>query len=186
MDATKNTHLIVKPKVVLTPIIIPVIVALDTYFRKHDIKAFVTSGLRSPEDQLEIIRNQIRARGLDKLFPEVFLGINEKVKYYDKTVYAWQLAWSKLLNLGFVVNPPYTAECLLDYYRPGSSDNRKGKFIGQSPHATGSAFDIGGGPNGINDELIPVREAVNDKLPGLKGFLAEHGNNAIHCDCTKI
>jgi hypothetical protein len=182
MKALNNKYLKVKPGVVLTPIIERVIVSLDPYFEK--CPAWVTSGLRTPADQLRIIRNALQARGLDKVFNDTFAkGLTDKISYEGKQVYAWQPGWSKLLNVGYIVNPPFTAEVLLDYFRPGSKENRKGKFIGQTPHKDGTAFDIGGGGDGINSELAVIQQALNDKVPGLKGFLAEHGNNAIHCDC---
>jgi len=182
MTSYNNKFLKVKDGVVLTPIIDKVITSLDPYFEKHP--SFVTSGLRTPNDQLRIIRNALTSHGLANEFKDAFeKQIFDRITFQGESVYAWQPGWSKLLNIGFVVNPPYTAKALFDYFRPGSADNRKGKIIGQTPHKDGTAFDIGGGANGITDELACIQKAMGDKLPGLKGFLAEHGNNAVHCDC---
>lgn len=183
MTSRNNKFLKVKEGVVLTPIIDRVITALDPYFEK--CPSWVTSGLRTPEDQLRIIRNALKARGLSNEFKEAFdKGLTDKVTFKGKTVYAWQPGWSKLLNVGYIVNPPYTAEVLFDYYRPGSAENRKGKMIGPTPHKDGTAFDVGGGADGIKGELACIEKAKADKLAGLKGYLAEHGNNAVHCDCV--
>lgn len=180
----ENKWLKIRPGVVLTETIEPVIISLEKYFANAHVMAWVTSGLRGPEDQLRIIRNALTARHLDAQYPDVFKkGIADKIEVNGKLVYAWQFGWSKLLNVGFIVNPPFTAEVLMDYYRPGSIENRKGRIIGQTPHATGRAFDIGGGEGGIARELKVVQGALKAGVKGLKGFLAEHGNNCVHCDC---
>lgn len=191
MNASNNKYLRVKPGVILTPAIEPTIVDLDQDFAAAGIVAWVTSGKRGPEDQLRIIRNALLKRKLDNIYPEVFkFGINDKMPYQGRMIYTWQLGWSALLNKGFVVNPPLEAECLMDYYRPGSTTNRKGAMIGMTPHAKGTAFDIGGGTDGISgittNELAVMKKALARKAKGLKGFLPEHGNNAIHCDCVAV
>jgi len=99
-------------------------------------------------------------------------------------LYVWQMAWSNLLNVGVIINPPYPAKVLMDYIRNGV--NRKGATINQTPHASGIAFNIGGGANGITDEAIPVKDAADSKMPGLLNYLLERENNAIHCNCYAI
>ena len=96
--------------------------------------------------------------------------------------YSWQLAWSNLLNVGVIINPPVKAICLMNYIRKGV--NKKGQYINQTPHSSGTAFNIGGGSNGIMDELTVLNDALKEKkIPGLKSFLAERENNALHVDC---
>lgn len=180
-----NKYLIVLPKVVLTNHIDPVIHELDDYFQKVELTAYVTSGLRDANSQLRIIRNEINKRGLEVAYPEAFEDINKKIMYEGMEVFAWQPAWSKLLNIGFVVNPPFPAEALMNYYRPGTTTNSKGKIIQSSPHYRGTAFDIGGGSNGISDELA-VLESAKGKVKGLKDYLVERTNNAIHIDCFTL
>jgi hypothetical protein len=184
--ASENKFLIVKSGVILTPVIEPVIVALDKYFEAANKKALVTSGLRNPESQLEIIRGYIQSKGLKAQFPEMFtLGVKDKITVAPYgSIYAWQLGWSKLLNLGVIINPCLAAPVLMDYIRNGV--NKKGQVIQGSPHFAGMAFDIGGQGNGINDELAVIQTALADKCPGLVDFLAEHENNAVHCDCKSI
>jgi hypothetical protein len=180
-----NKYLIVLPKVVLTNHIDRVISELDAFFQKADLTAYVTSGLRDANSQLRIIRNEINKRGLEVAYPEAFEDINKKIMYEGKEVFAWQPGWSKLLNMGFVVNPPFPAEALMNYYRPGSITNSKGKIIQASPHYRGTAFDVGGNSNGISDEL-EVLQSARGKVKGLKDFLVERTNNAIHVDCFTI
>lgn len=175
-----NKYLTVRKGVVLTVHIDPAIHELDEYFKGSP--AVVTSGLRDPAAQLRIIRNELTRRGIAGQYQEAFEDIGFRMP--DET-YGWQLGWSKLLNLGFIVNPPYTAKVLMDYYRPGSKQNRKGQVIGQSPHTRGSAFDIGGGADGVDNEHKILSKAIG-KVKGMKGFLVERNNNAVHVDCKFV
>ncbi len=180
MGAKDNKWLVVNAGVVLTPTIEPVIIALDDYFKKHNLKAFVTSGLRDENDQLRVIRSYLKKKGLDSKYADAMTcKVGDKLP--DGT-YVWQMAWSNLLNIGVIINPAFRAMCLMNYVRNGV--NKKGSWIGQTPHASGKAFNVGGGNNGIMDELAVLQEAVDSKkIPGLKSFLAERENNALHVDC---
>lgn len=179
-SAKDNKWLIVADNVVLTPVIEPVIIALDAYFEKHKLKAMVTSGLRDHNAQLKVVRSYLVKKGLDRLYPAAMT-----CKAEDKLPngeYMWQMAWSNLLNVGVIINPPFKATCLMNYIRNGV--NKKGQSIGQTPHAKGTAFNVGGGSNGIMDELAVLNDALKEKkIPGLKSFLAERENNALHVDC---
>lgn len=183
MKASDNKFLIVKPGVVLTPIIEPVICALDLYFKEANKISYVTSGKRNPDGQLQIIRGYIEKKGLKDEFPEAFKGgVTDKFTHPQYgAIYNWQLGWSKLLNIGVIVNPPCSAACLLDYIRDGI--NKKGRIINGSPHFNGTAFDIGGGENGVADETAILQKALKDRVPGLVNILPERENNANHCDC---
>ena len=185
MKAANNKYLIIKPGVVLTPIIEPVIVRLDQYFHAAGLRSYVTSGLRDAHSQFKIIKRYLVAQHLDKVYPEVMKCLNPSERIGNQ--YVWQLAWSNLLGRGIIINPPLDAECLLDYYGPtGKGTNRKGKIIRQTPHARGTCFDIGGlgGDDAtIKDELVVMNDAMKKGVPGLINILPEHNNNAIHCDC---
>lgn len=170
----QNKWLIVMPTVVLTDVIDPVIFSLDAYFASAGYRSRVTSGLRTPLGQLRIIQNYCRQRGVDKEFPEIDTAIPE-----DRT--SWQGAWSRLLNTGIIINPPSDAEVLFDYVRNGV--NKKGQIIHGSPHFRGTAFDIGGGADGIIHEQELVSDAMR-YIPQIKGTLPERENNALHVDCT--
>lgn len=185
MNAHENKWLIVKPGVILTEHINPVIVALDAYFKEANLKAYVTSGLRDSNSQLRIIRNALVNNRLAADYEEAFEDISGKFIWESQSVYNWQPGWSKLLNIGYIVNPPFPAKVLMDYYRPGSPENKKGQIIGQTPHASGRAFDIGGNSDGISNEAAILNRAMG-KVPGMKGFLLERNNNAIHVDVKFI
>jgi len=174
MKAKDNKWLIVLPTVILTPTIEPIIVKLDKYFEEAKLKAYVTSGLRSSEDQLRVIRSYLKKKELDIKYPEAMsCGLNEK---HPDGTYVWQLGWSALLNSGLIINPPLKAQVLMNYIRNGI--NKKGQVINQTPHSTGTALDIGGGANGIHDELAVLTKAHKDLK--FKQLLAEHDNNCVH------
>lgn len=178
-----NKWLIVNADVKMTPIIEPVIIGLDKYFEKFQVKAFVTAGERDSFDQLRTIRKYCIRYKIDAEYPEILT-----CKPTDKLPngeYVWQRPWSKLLNIGVIINPPYPAICLFDYIRDGK--NRKGKQIGHSPHYYKRALDIGGGlDHDITNEQKVVQAAKDDGLPGLVGFLPERKNNCVHVDCVAI
>jgi len=180
-----NKFLLIKQSVVLTEHIDPVIFALDEHFKQANLIAYVTSGLRDSESQLRIIKTEITRRGLAKDYQDVWEPLTYKIMYEGNEVYGWQPAWSKLLNLGFVVNPPLPARCLMDYYRPGSTENKKGFIIGASPHTTGTAFDIGGNIDGIANETKVIKGAIGN-VKGLKGCLPERNQNCLHVDVVPI
>ena len=189
MTAKDNKFLKLRDGVILTPSTEPVIIALDKYFEKANCIAWVTSVKRSAEDQLRIIRNELVKRKLDVKYPDaISKGVNDKISIGGKEYYAWQYGWSALLNAGFIVNPPISAICLMDYISGGI--NKKGKLINTSPHIAGLAINIGGGADGISgsvtNELAIVQRAVNDKLKGIKSILPERNNNAIHINVYPV
>jgi hypothetical protein len=178
MSSSKdNQFLLVAPQVTLTPIIEPVIIALDKYFAAANLHAVVTSGLRDAYKQLEVIRQYMRAKGVDKTYP---LAMTCKPTDMANGNYVWQMAWSRLLNMGVIINPPLQAVCLLDSLRPNGT-NRKGTPISQTPHARGTAFNIGG-----IAAVNVLNQALKEKLPGFASYLVERENNATHCDCYQV
>ena len=175
----QNKWLIVRPGVVLTDIIDPVIAALDVYFDGRH--AYVTSGLRTKEGQLAVIQQYAKLKGVVKEFPATLTAtVDGKTMYEDRSVFSWQPAWSRLLEMGVIVNPPVAAAPLFDYVRGGV--NKKGIVIMPSPHIRGTAFDIGGGSDGIEDERAIIALAVG-AVPGLIRVVPERENNALHIDC---
>lgn len=192
MKSLTNKWLIVRPSVVLTDIIDPVIAQLDEWFGEQQLNAIVTSGLRDPLSQLAIIKDLavVKHPEVAVEFPEIHNASLQGVTTAElsgkmHTVYYWQRAWSRLLSKDIIVNPPLRATVLFDYFRDGI--NKRGMEIGGSPHFKGTAFDIGGGKNGIEDESRILSDALKSgKVKGFKAFLRERNNNANHCDCEKI
>lgn len=166
----------------MTPIIEPVILALDAYFKEANLKAVVTSGERTSGDQLVIIRKYSANFAVDVEFPEIkTCGVLDKIDFGNEKIYTWQRAWSRLLEQNIIVNPPLDAKPLFDYIRDGV--NKKGITIGKSPHYYGKAFDIGGGiDHDPTNELAVIKNAMG-KVRGLKGYLLERKQNCLHVDC---
>jgi len=186
MNASNNRFLLVRPNVILTSIIEPKICAFDPYFEAANMMAWVTSGLRDPLKQLSIIRGYAADKGVDIVHKEILTcDLDDEFIFRGQRVYVWQPAWSALLNINVIISPPKPARPLFDYFKNGK--NRKGVLIQGSPHFKGTAFDVGGGADGIGgdvaNELAVVEKAFAGKIPGFKGYLAEHNNNAVHCDC---
>jgi hypothetical protein len=184
MGVEANKFLIVKPGVVLTPHIEPVILEMENDFKEANLVAYVTSGERTSGDQLRTIQKYAaRYTRVQDEFPEIKTAdVLKKIALPDGTkVFSWQRAWSRLLNIGVIINPPVPAACLYDYIRNGV--NKKGQTIGHSPHYYGKAFDIGGGlDHDIKNELPVVQKALARGIKGMKGYLPERANNCIHVD----
>jgi hypothetical protein len=173
--AENNQWLIVKEHVVLTAVIEEAIVALDGYFSEVQLRSYVTSGYRSPVEQLRLIQQYLIDERIDHEFSDTMTCNVDDV--YENGIYLWQRGWSKLLNIGYIINPPYKAKCLFNYI-DSHGRNRLGQYISQTPHASGRAFDIGGAQNGIHDELAVVMRAKMDL--NFSQVKAEHNNNCVH------
>lgn len=183
-----NKYLKVLPSVVLTPVIDFAIHEVDPYFK--DLPALVTSGYRDPGHQLQVIRNYLSSKGLAAAHPEAMTCLlDDKVwsDVYHQMVYRWQLGWSALLHAGVIINPPYATVCLLDYFGPTKTGiNHKGAVIPQTPHATGLAFNLGGGNNGPQDELACIEAAMRAGCKSIVNPLLERENNCLHVNCRKV
>ena len=178
-DAATLKSLSFGRNVVRTPETDRVIFKLDKYFTRAKRQAIVTSVLRTKESQLAIIRDYaIKCN----LMPDGdTLDTGQNTCLGGKIVPRWQALWSMLLNRNIIVNPPVPAVVLLDYWKGGV--NKKGQTIQPSAHFLGTAFDIGGGPNGAEDEFAIVRMAARDGI-GIKitpsSPMLERANNCVH------
>jgi len=180
-----NVYLKLGQRAVMTPVIEPVILALEPYFAEAKTYATVVSGLRTADDQLRIIRDYLRLKNLGEKYKETLTGkVTDKFIWQGREVYVWQPGWSALLNSGFIINPPMPAECLMDYVNK-NGENKKGKIIDASVHFKGTAFDIAGGVDGITNELEIIKKARGN-VKGLVGYVAERNNNCLHIDCKLI
>lgn len=173
--------------VVLTPTIDRTLILLDPYFDGEPSN--ITSGLRTHEKQLAIIVEKVAHHGMAKLYPEYFPNLGHpydlKVRVDGNEWYWWQRAWSKLLNIQDIVNPPVPAEVLFDYFRPGSTVNKKGMVIDISNHMRGHSFDIGMEGRGFQ-KLERVKKAVEEGKCFIHGYLEETVNGAVHVDCVPV
>lgn len=176
-----NKFLIVQKGVVLNDALDEVIAGLDKPFEDANHIAYVTSGIRTAEDQLRIIKGYISRKNIE----DEFIGdatVDKKVVWEGKEIYSWQLSWGKLLNHGVIINPPLRAELLLDYVNKAGK-NRKGDYFNPSVHFLGKAFDIGGGANSVEDEKQIVVGAIKSgNCLAIKDFVVERENNCLHID----
>ncbi len=180
-----NKFLKVNPSVRLTPTIEPVIIALDKCFEKEGMSAVVTSGLRTAEDQMRIIRDYLTMKQMQVTYPEAMSGtVSEMFTWQGQQVYRWQPGWSALLNSGIIINPPLKSVCLMNYIN-AAGVNRKGASFNPSNHIPGNAFDIGGGKNGLNDEIALVLK-YKSEIPGLVDYVTERNQNCLHINCKKV
>lgn len=182
-------YLTYRPTVRKTPAITRTSELLDPFFEGE--LSEITSGLRSPADQLNIIFEKADRWKIREDFPEVLANIHNSIDFtvhideINRDLFWWQRLWSKLLNIGDIVNPPYPAEVIFDYFRPGSQDNKKGEIIQISPHQRGTAFDIGGG-NNLLEKAKRVMKAHQSQGCFIKSLLLEHINNSVHVDVFQI
>lgn len=167
--AYDNKNLLVPEKVVLNERLNSTLCAIDKYWPPKG--ETVTSGVRTPEDSLRIIRNYLKSKGLSLKYPEAMTC--ELTDENPDGTYVWQKAWSNLLNIGVIINPPMPAACLMDYFRNGV--NKIGQVINQSPHVRGTSIDLSG-----TDSEVIVKRLVEDKM--IRGYLVERENNCIHID----
>ena len=84
MSARSNKWLRVQPNVVLTETIDPVISQLDIYFEKQKLVAWVTSGLRDPIGQLELIKGLAERHGISKKYPEIATATLQGLMTFDE------------------------------------------------------------------------------------------------------
>jgi len=129
MLSDNNKYLIIREGVKLTESLDKVIFKLDDYFKGYEYQ--VSSGLRNKSNQMEIITRNAKEKKIPIFFNE---------SDYDMEVngqYIWQVTWSKLLDLGFKINPPNTAKYI------GDNPKYKGRTLNVSTHIIpGNAFDI--------------------------------------------
>lgn len=149
------------------------ICGLDSYFEAAHLDAWVTSIYRSPDEQLKLVIYYARRAGLPVDFAQ-----DDILKFTaEGNHFVWQDTWSRLLASGIIINPPVDAICLGDYISARTGENMKGKLIYASPHSRRRAFDI----EGI-ESLQVIQEAERNQEVGIRSYLVERKNNAIHVD----
>jgi hypothetical protein len=124
---SSGSYIQLNPRARLTAPIARAVGQLEPYFRNANLPVRLTSGYRSPQDQLELIKGKAIKYGLDKKYPSIQTATVDDVE-------SWHSAWDELLhNYGYITNPPVSAVSRIT-----------GKRYGASPHSTGKAFDLSG------------------------------------------
>lgn len=155
------THITISTRALLTPPIEAAARALDAEFRRAGLKVTLTSALRTPQDQLRLIRDQTVKRGLDRLYPSIRHATVDNVE-------SWIGAWDDLLHRQkYVINPPVDA----------CSRIVPGKCYGPSPHSSGLAFDLSGADL---DRIAEVVRGYCQRGGSLRQILVERTNKAVH------
>jgi hypothetical protein len=170
-------HLTVGSQVVLNDLLTKTICTLDDEFEIVSVLAMVTSGIRTAQKQLSLIIDKAKLHGIDKTYPEILVATVDNVD-------SWRNAWSKLLTVGEMINPPKPAECLFDYMRNGEKRSA-GNLIDISNHMKAHSFDIARADLDIIAGIIHTSIELK-RCPTIKGYLKESVNNAIHVDLQDI
>lgn len=169
-----------------TPAITRAVDLIDPFFDGE--LSIITSGLRTPQEQVELIISKMQKHGIYADFPEVDLhrgsDVGSSLEIEDSLLFWWQRGWSKLLQIGEIINPPIACMCLYDYFRP-NKENMKGKVIQESPHSHGIAFDIGGGDN-LTEKAKRVLKAYQSGNCFITDWRIEGINNCAHIGVQQI
>lgn len=171
-------YLTVKAGVVLNDLLTSTICDLDNEFGIVDVRAVVTSGIRTTQKQLSIIVEKAKLHGIDKEFPEILVATVDNVD-------SWIKSWGKLLVLQDVVNPPIPARAPFDYVKPNGDKRNAGTLIDISNHQKAHSFDIGKADLDIVAGIIHTSIELK-RCPTIKGYLKEPVNEAVHVDCRDI
>lgn len=194
IQSASNLWLKVRKGVVLTDIIDAKIAQLDRWFGAVSHSAWVSSGKRDEYGQLRVIVNLALEHNLGAEFDYLATMTLESMREYNgELVLEWAIVWSRLLNLGVIVNPPRRQKTLMQYnVVDEATGNLKlykepGYEIGPSGHFAGTDFDISGGEDGISNELSVVKAAFDSReIKGFKSYKIERKNNCIHCHCEEV
>jgi len=183
-----NSFLKISPGVVLTEKIDNVIFKLDRAFEKNKVIRYVVSAVRTPDKQLNLIIQYAKAKGVRANFTED--DVDTKT---DDGLYIWQETWSKLLQLGILINPPREAKCLYSYKHPSKGVVAAGTLIKPSPHFLGIAFDISATRNVPEPQiegslekivLIVQNAIIEDKTLGIYSYQVEREQECMHINAA--
>jgi hypothetical protein len=100
--STSKSGIVKRPQVQLTKKQAAFVTHFGQYLKSVGESAVVTSGARSPDHQLGIIKSRIREVGATKQFPELKRATVKKTS-------TWMRAWTYLRSLHVPVNAPASA-----------------------------------------------------------------------------
>jgi hypothetical protein len=126
MPTKLGAAIAVRPGVVLTNDLSDFANNLSSFFSAHHLQATITSGVRSGDHQLDIIKEKIARAHMLRAFPNL-----ENATVADVNI--WTPAWQWLKSRRIPVNPP------------ANFINGEGNEIGASLHTKGLAIDLIGG-----------------------------------------
>lgn len=166
-----------------------VIKAIEPFTTGLDME--VTRGHDTPHGQLQTIAKYARQNGL--YFPEFSTDVEDLAMTVEiptvGRVRTWERMWSKLLNIGVIINPPMPGKVLFPYARP-SGDQMLGKMIDPSPHIKAlddpkpCPIDFSAKVNGVpNIHLATqIMSKAKDAGAGIRKIVPEIKNGCVHID----
>ena len=156
----------IHPRAKITTSIERALSDLEPYFRGGGLQVKVTSGYRSPNYQLGLIKRKAIHYGLDNKYPSIRTARVDDIE-------SWRGAWDELLNVkGYIINPPIPAVSRIG--------KRAGRRIGASPHSSGKAFDLSSGNPGDLDRIAALLRQYREDGGPIRQILIERVNNAVH------
>lgn len=179
--------LTIKDGVILTDSIRAGIGQLDTAYKVRNISGEISSGLRTPEHQVDVIRGIAKDASLKYDYLDS-MTLQTTTLFGAATVFQWQVVWSKLMSLMYDVNPPIAATLLMDRIVGGV--NKKGKVYPPTQHSFGISFDVEGEFNGeqlLNIYTNALVDAMNEgEVSSIVSYTKEVKNNCLHVNCKNI
>jgi hypothetical protein len=161
--------------VVLTPYLEEIASRISSHSGGHIAR--LTSGVRTPQEQVGIIAYW--ALKMKVNFPEFDpFDLHGQTVIDGKLLYRWQRTWSKLLNLGIIINPPLAAVCLESYVVGGH--DKQGEIIRESPHQRSTAMDFVC-DEGVDVMLGIIKAAQKSGVP-IKSYRVERKQYCVHVD----
>lgn len=135
IPVSAGTGIFKRPQVQLTRELAGFAKTLSQFFSSNHMQAMITSGVRTGDRQLEIIKERIQAYGMTSEFPGI-----RTATVRDKSI--WEPAWEWLKARHVPVNPP------ADYV------DDEGNRVGGSLHLKGMAVDL------VSDDLDALKSAL--------------------------
>jgi hypothetical protein len=156
----------IHPRAKITTSIERALSDLEPHFQAAGLRVKVTSGYRSPNYQLGLIKRKAIHYGLDNKYPSIRTARVDDIE-------SWRGAWDELLNVkGYIINPPIPTVSRIG--------KRAGRRIGASPHSSGKAFDLSSGNPGDLNRIAAVLRQYRQEGGPIRQILIERVNNAVH------
>ena len=161
----KPSFITISSGVQMSPAIENAVRGLDEHFKRANLRVTLTSGVRSAEKQLSLIREQAIKRGIDKKHPSIRTATVDNIS-------SWQGAWEELLHVhDYTVNPPKEVRSRVN-----------GHLYSISPHMAGTAMDFSGADL---DRIANVVKGYCAAGGVVSQILVERTNNAVHVGLSR-
>jgi len=170
--------------IVLDDFLDGVLVSLDPFFEEKGVRATATSGIRTEDEQMELIRQKALKANLDLVYLDCATADLRSIVHaggHDQPY--WQILWSQLLAKGQMINPPIPAKAEFEYRHADGRTIPAGNKVGLSEHQRAEAIDLS--RNDLNLIARTVMYAVSKGVNGITKVLVEPNNGAVHLSCRR-